>query len=555
MKEYKPSGNGRQKRIGQKVGQVVVIILAISIFVTVALSVTMFRSLTTKLTTDRCVNATNMLEYALDGADRRQDINQLLDELKSRMDCEFTIFEGDTRAYTTVMQDGQRVVGTKLSGDVAEIVLQQGKAYVGRATILNEEYLCSYVPTRDASGQVNGLLFAGISNTEANQQTIRVVLFSAVVGFGAIVLSVLILTVYLKKQVSGPLAQITQVAHRLEQGDLGLATGEAIRVSVHSNDEIGELGRVFEMTIQRMRAYIGEISDVLGAISNGDLTHSARQEYVGDFRSIRQSLDEIDTKLNSTMRQIRESAGQVSFGSEQVSSSSQALSQGAVEQASAVEELSATIGGIAQDAQRTAQITEEVSESVNQASHQLHISMDYVQQLNMAMEHISTSSDKISEIISAIESIAFQTNILALNAAVEAAQAGSAGKGFAVVANEVRNLASKSDEAAKATKELIESSITAVQEGSSVANEVTKALEKTNDIANDMTSKMAVVVEAVESQTTAISQVTEGIEQISAVVQTNSATSEQSAATSEELSSQASLLERLVSSFHLKGAH
>ena len=283
MKEYKPSGNGRQKRSGQKVGQVVVLILSISIFVTVALSVTMFRSLTTKLTTERCVNATSMLEYALNGADRRQDINQLLDELKSRMDCEFTIFEGDTRAYTTVMQDGQRVVGTKLSGDVAEIVLQQGKAYVGRATILNEEYLCSYVPSRDASGQVNGLLFAGISNTEANQQTIRVVLFSAVVGFGAIVLSILILTVYLKKQVSGPLAQITQVAHRLEQGDLGLATGETIRVSVHSNDEIGELGRVFEMTIQRMRAYIGEISDVLGAISNGDLTHSARQEYVGGF--------------------------------------------------------------------------------------------------------------------------------------------------------------------------------------------------------------------------------------------------------------------------------
>ena len=175
--------------------------------------------------------------------------------------------------------------------------------------------------------------------------------------------------------------------------------------------------------------------------------------------------------------------------------------------------------------------------------------------MTVAMKEISESSQKISNIITTIEDIAFQTNILALNAAVEAARAGTAGKGFAVVADEVRNLASKSDEAAKATKDLIESSVQSVENGNKIVNEVTGALHRTTELAGLAVADMVKVAGMVEAAVVSISQVTEGLDQISAVVQTNSATSEESAAASEELSSQAQLLNDLVSQFQLPDNH
>ncbi len=546
------SAGRKQVRIGQKVGKMVIIMQIISVIFAVAMCVTMFRSLAMGMLEQRCTNGTNMLAFALERSGDAEDVNQLLDELKSRMGCEFTIFEGDTRAYTTVVQDGRRVVGTQLSAKLTETVLQKGQSYVGKAAILDEEYLCSYVPTRDSSGAVNGLLFAGISSADANRQIMITVLLSALVSVAVIAVCVMLMARYLKKTVSGPLAEITRVAGRLEQGDLGLSAGQEIEISVDSNDEVGELAQIFRETIRRLRAYIGEISDVLEAIAGGDLTSAARQDYVGDFMSIKRSMEDISTKLNDTMGKIHESASQVSAGSEQVSNSAQALAQGATEQASSVQELSATISDISENAQRTAQATREAGQFVEQAGAQLDISVEYVKQLNVAMERISSSSEEIGKIIASIENIAFQTNILALNAAVEAARAGSAGKGFAVVADEVRSLATRSDEAAKATKDLIESSIAAVAEGSSVVNEVTAALGRTSESAGGVTAKMSIVVDAVEKQTNAIAQVTEGIDQISSVVQTNSATSEESAAASQELSSQASLMKNLVSAFRLR---
>ena len=175
-----------------------------------------------------------------------------------------------------------------------------------------------------------------------------------------------------------------------------------------------------------------------------------------------------------------------------------------------------------------------------------------MEQMVAAMGDITDASQQIEKIIGTIESIAFQTNILALNAAVEAARAGAAGKGFAVVSSEVRSLATQSEEAVKATKELIENSVQAADRGSRIVGEVSKTLSKTLELVTQSNKAIGAIAKAVESEADSIVQVTNGIGQISAVVQTNSASSEESAAVSTELFEQVRLLQNQTSKFKLK---
>ena len=309
-----------------------------------------------------------------------------------------------------------------------------------------------------------------------------------------------------------------------------------------------------DTTIHRLNDVVQDASYHLGKMEQGDFRENITRTYWGDFVAIEKSIKAIHRSLKDMLLQISQSAATIAASAGHVSNGAQSLSQGATEQASAVHELSSTVGSIAENAKQTVAAVEEAGEFVNQVGTQLSINVDYVKELNTAMEKISGSSSEIRKIIDTIESIAFQTNILALNAAVEAARAGSAGKGFAVVSDEVRNLAAKSDEAAKATKELIESSIDAVKEGNGgglVVEKVTESLDKTNSIAGNVTTRMHAVVEAIENQTVAISQITEGIDQISSVVQSTSATSEQSAATAQNLSDQSQLMNDLTQKFQL----
>ena len=364
----------------------------------------------------------------------------------------------------------------------------------------------------------------------------------------ASILASIVVAVKLSSNISDPMRACAQRMEQLVEGDLKSPVPQ-----VRGQDETAELTRSTAEMVTGLNTIINDISYLLTEMAhqNLEINSAHRDAYVGDFQSILLSMRTLKVELSNTMRQINASAGQVSAASNQVSMGAQTLSQGSMTQASSVEELAATITEISNSAKRTAAAAEEAGRFVGQAGGQLGVSVEHVKELNAAMEKISSSSEEIGKIIATIENIAFQTNILALNAAVEAARAGSAGKGFAVVADEVRNLATRSDQAAKATKELIEGSITAVAEGSQAVEKVTESLEQTSVSAGHVTTQMDIVVEAVENQTSAIAQVTEGIDQISSVVQTNSATAQESAAASEELSAEAASLKQLVDRFTL----
>lgn len=544
--------NERVKHLGRRINALMACLLVVSMLLVVSLCIVMFYDLALGLLEEQCVNAANMLAYELDGYAGPDDRNEMLDELKERTDCEFTIFEWDERAYTTIRQNGTRVVGTKLSDELAAIVLDQGKDYVGRAEILGVEHICSYMPTRDENGQINGLIFAGISMKTAVGQINETVTVACVEGVVAVILSILIMSLYIVRSVSRPLAKLTGLARMLERGELGLKESRDLNVDIRSNDEIGCLTRIFQNMMGNLRGYIGEISAVLEAISDGNLSVATTQQYVGDFVSIKESLDEILSKLNGTMSQIMESTDHVSSGADQMSVGAQSLSQGSVEQASTVEGLEMNVREISQRISQSAENAQQASQVVENVGSQILESNRKMQEMIDAMQEINDSSAEISKIIKTIENISSQTNILALNAAVEAARAGESGKGFAVVAEEVRELAGQSAEASKTTTELIESSIQKVKHGFVIAGEMASQLEEVVAGANKVMATTNQIAEDSRAQAAAVSDVQEQISQISSVVQTNSAIAQESAATSEELSAQTKMLKNMTDMFRLK---
>ncbi len=375
---------------------------------------------------------------------------------------------------------------------------------------------------------------------------------SSTIGMVVIIAVMVVATIVVMLMATKIIRSIVEPSNQVRNALVGFSQGNlSIPVSFTGRNELGEMCDALRTSQQVLNSVIQDISATTGQMAKGNFDVELTATFPGDLAPIQTSVNQFVVRMSDTITNIAQSATQVSAGSEQVSNSSQSLAQGATQQASAVEELAATINEISTSSKQTAASAEEARVSVGQAGDQVDTSNEYVKQLNVAMTNISTSSEEIGKIIATIENIAFQTNILALNAAVEAARAGTAGKGFAVVADEVRNLASKSDEAAKATKDLIENSITAVREGADVVDKVTESLEKTTVLTSGVVKLMDQVTEAVESQTTAIAQITEGIDQISAVVQTNSATSEECAAASEELSSQANIMHQLMAEFHV----
>jgi methyl-accepting chemotaxis protein len=311
----------------------------------------------------------------------------------------------------------------------------------------------------------------------------------------------LLSTIFVSRLITKPIIRLVGAADRLSSCDL---TAE---IDVTNNDEVGILAK--------------------------------------SFKAMADNINRVMTQINST-------SVQVALGARQVSDSSMALSQGATEQASSVQELTASLEEISSQTRLNAEKASEANTLAEAAKLNALEGNSQMNEMLKAMAEINDASSNISKIIKVIDEIAFQTNILALNAAVEAARAGQHGKGFAVVADEVRNLAARSANAAKETTDMIEGSIKKVEVGTKLANETASAL---NHIVEDITKVSSLVNDisvASNEQATGVDQINQGIIQVSQVVQTNSATSEESAAASEALSHQAQVLQELVGKFKLK---
>lgn len=348
--------------------------------------------------------------------------------------------------------------------------------------------------------------------------------------------------------IAAPLDQLKERLDTFAKGDLSSPFP-----TVETKDELAEMVGVTVNMASTLQFIISDVGNILNEMASANFTVSSKDKtkYIGDFESILVSMGQLKRQLVETLMSVSEASTQVNAGASNLADASQSLAEGATDQAGAVEEMQATITTISDDIMATAKQAGDSYDQARTYAEEAERSHREMKAMMEAMSRINDASQQVGNIISEIEDIASQTNLLSLNASIEAARAGEAGRGFAVVADQIRQLAEQSANSAAETRTLIETSLSAIADGSKTVDIVNESIDRVVEGIELIAKSSKNISEMANEQAEAMKQTEIGVSQISEVVQSNSATAQESSATSEELSAQATTLDSLISKFQL----
>ena len=334
-----------------------------------------------------------------------------------------------------------------------------------------------------------------------------------------------------------PLRLITDGARRIKDSDY------STDIKVKTGTDIDDIAAALNQTAQLNSFVSGIIAD----ISNGDFTRDI--SHLPDDYALTKGLKELYSNMSKAFSDLSGGAEQVNLDGERVSSASRTLSQGVSAQVNTVEELSSTVNEIRTAVIKNAENAREAQRNAEEASAAVTDGSEKMNELLKAMDDISKSTNEIAKLNKVIEDIAFQTNILALNASVEAARAGEAGKGFAVVATEVKNLATKSQDASQQTSAVIIKCVDSVKDGVEKTQETANSFSVIAEKAAEIGKGLSVISQECEQQSEAITQINIGVDQISGVIQSTSATADECAQSAAALTGRSGDLREIVGRF------
>ena len=290
---------------------------------------------------------------------------------------------------------------------------------------------------------------------------------------------------------------------------------------------------------------------VINSLSQGDLSQSIRPFGSEEFKSLLLAIGAVQNGISGVVSNVKSSAETVDTASAEIAQGNHDLSIRTENQASALQQTSAAMRELGSTVTQNSDAAKQANQLAKGTSEIAAQGGAVVDQVVTTMRDIHAASRKIADIIGVIDGIAFQTNILALNAAVEAARAGEQGRGFAVVANEVRSLASRSADAAKEIKRLIDASVQRVEQGSTLADRAGATMIEVVQSIHQLTHIVGEISNATAAQSERILEVAASVSQMDHTTQQNAALVEEVAASASSLMGQSSELLRSVEFFKL----